>query len=72
MPTHTFKAVLAINSDGTKKMYAVIMPNAESVSAPVNSFAATVRTVENRTGFDFFATLDAHWVRMAVGIAQER
>jgi DNA/RNA endonuclease G (NUC1) len=39
-------------------MYAVIMPNTEKVPAPINTFATTVRTVESRTGFDFFAALD--------------
>jgi endonuclease G len=57
VPTHTFKVVLAISADGTQTMYAVIMPNAEKVTAPVNSFVTTVRAVENRTGFNFFSAL---------------
>jgi endonuclease G, mitochondrial len=58
VPTHTFKVVLAVWPDGQKKAYAVIMPNAESVTAPVNKFVTTVRTVEKRTGFDFFNALE--------------
>jgi endonuclease G, mitochondrial len=57
VPTHTFKVVLAVWPDGRKKMYAVIMPNAESVRAPLNKYVTTVRTVEKRTGFDFFNAL---------------
>jgi endonuclease G len=59
VPTHTFKVVLTIGpGSGERKMYAVVMPNAEHVAGTVNSFATTVRDVEDKTGFDFFAALD--------------
>jgi endonuclease G len=57
IPTHTFKVILTIAADETKKMYAVIMPNADGVTDPVNTFATTVRAVEDKTGFDFFSSL---------------
>jgi len=57
IPTHTFKVILTIANNGTKKMYAFVMPNAENVKQTINSFATTVRTVERRTGFDFFSSL---------------
>jgi len=57
IPTHTFKVVLTIGPGEAKKMYAVIMPNAERVSGDVNSFTTTVREVEDKTGFDFFSGL---------------
>ncbi len=54
IPTHTYKVVLALGQDGAKKMYAAIMPNADNVTKPVNSYATTVKNVERRTGLDFF------------------
>jgi endonuclease G len=57
IPTHTFKVVLTIGPAETMKMYAVIMPNADGVTGTVNSFATTVRHVEEKTGFDFFSAL---------------
>jgi len=58
IPTHTFKVILAVGPGDMKKMYAVIMPNEDSVKDTVNSFTTTVRTVEDKTGFDFFSALD--------------
>ncbi len=57
VPTHTFKVVLTIGPGDVKKMYAVIMPNDEDVRDPVNTYVTTVREVEEKTGFDFFASL---------------
>jgi endonuclease G len=57
IPTHTFKVILTVDSGETMKMYAVIMPNADGVTGTVNSFATTVRAVEEKTGFDFFSAL---------------
>ncbi|MEK7406724.1 MAG: DNA/RNA non-specific endonuclease [Acidobacteriota bacterium] len=57
VPTHTYKVVLAVGQGGAKRMYAVIMPNADNVTNPVNSYATTVRNVERRTGLDFFDRL---------------
>ena len=50
---------MTIGPGGVKKMYAVIMPNEEDVHEPVNTFVTTVREVEEKTGFDFFASLPA-------------
>jgi len=59
IPTHTFKVVLAIGPKADeRKMYAVIMPNEDGVAGDVNSFTTTVRAVEDKTGFDFFSSLD--------------
>jgi endonuclease G len=57
VPTHTFKVILTVGPAETMKMYAVIMPNADGVTGTVNSFATTVRSVEDKTGFDFFSAL---------------
>jgi DNA/RNA endonuclease G (NUC1) len=57
IPTHTFKVILTVGPAETMKMYAVIMPNADGVTGAVNSFATTVRSVEDKTGFDFFSAL---------------
>ena len=57
IPTHTFKVILTVGPADTMKMYAVIMPNADGVTGTVNSFATTVRSVEEKTGFDFFSGL---------------
>ena len=57
VPTHTFKVVLAMGPGDAKKMYAVIMPNLETVTKPVNTYVTTVREVERRTGFNFFSAL---------------
>ena len=57
VPTHTFKVILTIGANDTMTMYAVIMPNEDSVTGDVNSFATTVRTIEEKTGFDFFNAL---------------
>ena len=59
VPTHTFKVLLAIDPGGTMTMWAAIMPNRNDVTSPVNSYATTVRAVENRTGFRFFTALAA-------------
>jgi endonuclease G len=58
VPTETFKVVMVIGSGTTKKMYAVIMPNADNVTGTVNTYMTTVRAVEDKTGFDFFSALD--------------
>lgn len=58
VPTHTFKVVLVVGPGTAMKMYGAIMPNASNVSRPLNTFAVTVREVEQRTGFDFFSELD--------------
>ena len=58
VPTHTFKAILVLGPGNVKKMYAVIMPNADGVKDVVNDFTTTVRAIEEKTGFDFFSALE--------------
>lgn len=58
VPTHTFKAVLALEG-GRKTMYAAIVPNAMTGRGrTVDEFATTVKEVERQTGLDFFSALD--------------
>jgi endonuclease G len=57
VPSHTFKAVLAVQG-GQKKMYAVIVPNRERVREPLEEFAVEVDEVERRSGLDLFGELD--------------
>ncbi len=57
VPSHTFKAVLAVR--GLKKsMYAAIIPNDAVVKGPLHSFGVTVAEVQRRTGLDFFDALE--------------
>jgi endonuclease G len=58
IPTYTFKVILAVGPGDTRKMFAVIMPNADGVKEAVNNFTTTVRAIEEKTGFDFFSALD--------------
>ena len=58
VPTHTFKAVLALE-DGRKTMYAAIVPNTMLARGrTLAEFATTVEEVQRRTGLDFFSALD--------------
>jgi endonuclease G len=57
IPTHTFKVVLAIAPDGTKEMFAYVMPNLEKTRTALRDFSMTVRYVEKLTGMDFFGGL---------------
>ena len=57
VPTHLFKVILAIEN-GTKTMYAAIIPNAPQPESILASFAVTVDEVQRRTGVDFFSSLD--------------
>lgn len=57
VPTHMFKAVLAVRGSHLV-MFAFIVPNSEHVSEPLSYFVTTVDDVERRTGLDLFADLD--------------
>jgi endonuclease G len=57
VPSHCFKVVLTMQADGTKEMFAVVMPNTNAVKADLAHFAQTVRFVEKLTGLDFFSAL---------------
>jgi DNA/RNA endonuclease G (NUC1) len=49
VPTHTCKVVLAMGPGEAERMYAVIMPNLETVTKPVNTYVTAVREVKRRT-----------------------
>jgi endonuclease G len=57
VPSHTFKAVLAVRGQN-KVMYAAIVPNADNLTQPLARFLTTVDEVERLTGLDFFDALD--------------
>jgi endonuclease G len=57
VPSHTFKAVLALQGD-SKLMYAAIVPNCPTATEPLTHFRTTVDEVETRTGLDFFSILE--------------
>ncbi len=57
VPSHFFKAVL-VETNGTRSMYAAIIPNGATTGESVQSFLTTVEEVERRTGLDFFAALN--------------
>lgn len=57
VPSSFFKVVLVVK-DGTRRMYAAIVPNGESGGGPVERFLTTVEEVERRTGLDFFGGLE--------------
>lgn len=57
VPTHTFKAVLAIQGD-RKTMFAAIVPNADVLENRLDTYLVRVDEVERQTGLDFFPDLD--------------
>jgi endonuclease G len=57
VPTHCFKVVLTVQADGTKEIFAVVMPNTKSVNGDLAHYAQTVRFVEKLSGLDFFSAL---------------
>ena len=58
VPTHFFKAVLALEG-AHKTMYAAIVPNAPSSRRrSLDEFTVTVQEVERQTGLDLFSALD--------------
>ncbi len=59
IPDETFKVVLTVGpGENEMKMYAVIMPNSADAREPLGEYKTTVKDVEQKTGFVFFAALD--------------
>jgi DNA/RNA endonuclease G (NUC1) len=46
-----------VHADGTKEMFAVLMPNISQLRTDLASYAQTVNFIENLTGLNFFSAL---------------
>lgn len=57
IPTHFFKAILAVRGS-SKRMFAVLMPNTFNRGLPLDHFAVSVDEIELSTGLDLFSSLD--------------
>lgn len=57
VPSHCFKVILSVQADGTKEMFAAVMPNTNATKADLAHYAQTVRFVENLSGLNFFSAL---------------
>src|SRR5688500_17471187 len=57
VPTHFFKVILCVQADGSKEMYASVMPHIARLGAGLRRFAMTVDAVEQFAGVDFFSEL---------------
>lgn len=59
VPTHLFKAILALDDDGNFSMYAFLIPNErERNPNPTSDYMIRVDRLEQITGYDFFSELD--------------
>ncbi len=59
VPTHYFKAVLAVGTDDKKKMWAFILPNDKIPSkTPIKEYAVPTDYLEHWAGFDLWSKLD--------------
>lgn len=59
VPSHTYKVVLCVHSDGAKEMFGFVVPNVEKPAAKIGSYTFSVNEVEKLTGLDFFSALPA-------------
>jgi endonuclease G len=57
VPTHFFKVLLCVHADGSKEMFAYVMPNLDKPEGNFRAFNNTVSFVQELTGLDFFAAL---------------
>lgn len=57
IPTHFFKAILAVRG-GSKRMFAVLLPNTSNTRLPLAHFAVSVDEIELSTGLDLFSSLN--------------
>ncbi len=57
VPTHTFKVILCERSDGTRQVFAYVLPNLDQVGSDIVRFAYSVNYVERLTSLDFFDKL---------------
>lgn len=56
VPSHLYKVVL-VNERGRARMFAAIIPNAETSGRSLDEFLVTIAEVERRTGLTFFPSL---------------
>jgi endonuclease G len=56
VPTHLYKAVLALREDSIT-LYVAIIPNQSSIREPLSTFTVDLAQLENRTGLTFFRSL---------------
>jgi endonuclease G, mitochondrial len=59
VPTHFFKVILCVHPDGSKVMFASVMPNITKLQPGLAKYATSVDNVEQLTGIDFFGALPA-------------
>jgi endonuclease G len=59
VPTHTYKVVLCVHSDGAKEMFGFVMPNIKKPTGTIEGYTFGVKQVEKMTGLDFFSALPA-------------
>ena len=57
VPTHTYKVVLCVHSNGDKEMFGFVLPNIDKPASTMTSYTFSVDEVEKLTGLDFFASL---------------
>jgi len=57
VPTHFYKVILCVHPDGTKEMFASVMPNIAKLQTGLGKYATSVDNVEQLTGLDFFSAL---------------
>lgn len=58
VPTHLYKVILCEHKDGSREMFAFVMPNQRArLSGAPKDYIRTVKDVEQMSGLDFFAAL---------------
>lgn len=57
VPTHTYKVVLCVHTNGDKEMFGFVMPNVKKPTGTIEDYAVSVKQVEKMTGLDFYGAL---------------
>jgi endonuclease G, mitochondrial len=57
VPSHTYKVILCVHSNGDKEMFGFVLPNIDKPTGTLTDYTFSVNQVEKLTGLNFFDAL---------------